>query len=183
MSTINFLKISVKKLVVRIHNLIVDCCFLFSLRNVYLNFFGNKIDSSATLHSRIFLFDFGNLTIGTNTTINQGCYLDNRYTLIIGNNVNISHDCKIYTQGHDLTKNGAPLLNGAVVIEDDVWIFPNVLIMPNVIVGEGAVIYPGAVVTKSIPKFSVVGGNPAKIIKMRSSEVKWNINNRIHFSK
>lgn len=53
-------------------------------------------------------------------------------------------------------------------VEDDVWIGHNAIILPNVSnVGRGSVIAAGAVVTKNVPAYAVVAGNPAKIIKMR----------------
>lgn len=57
-----------------------------------------------------------------------------------------------------------------VIIKDFVWIGANVTILPGVIIGEGAVVGGGSVITKNVPDFAVVGGNPAKIIKYRDIE-------------
>ena len=54
-----------------------------------------------------------------------------------------------------------------IVIEDDVWIGARVIILPGVHIGTGAVVGAGAVVTKDVPDYAVVGGNPARILKMR----------------
>ena len=54
-----------------------------------------------------------------------------------------------------------------VVIEDDVWTGANVTILKGVTIGRGSVIAAGAVVTKSFPPYSIIGGVPAKLIKMR----------------
>ena len=56
---------------------------------------------------------------------------------------------------------------GSVEIGHDVWIGVNTTIMSGVKVGNGAVIGAGSIVTKNIPAFAIVGGNPAKIIKYR----------------
>jgi acetyltransferase-like isoleucine patch superfamily enzyme len=53
------------------------------------------------------------------------------------------------------------------LIKDFVWCGSNVTIAPGVTIGEGVVIGTGAVITKDIPDYAVVGGNPAKIIKYR----------------
>lgn len=54
-----------------------------------------------------------------------------------------------------------------VKIGNDVWIGRRVIILPGVTIGNGCVIGAGAVVTKSFADYSVIGGNPAKLIKMR----------------
>lgn len=54
---------------------------------------------------------------------------------------------------------------GPVVIGKNVWIGDKATILPGVTIGDGAVIAASAVVTKDVPAYSVVGGNPAKIIK------------------
>ncbi len=56
---------------------------------------------------------------------------------------------------------------GNTVIEHDVWIGHQAIIMPAVTIGAGAIIGTGSVVTKDVPPYSIVAGNPAKIIKMR----------------
>ena len=54
---------------------------------------------------------------------------------------------------------------GAVKIGDNVWIGDKVTILPNVTIGNGAIIAANAVVTRDIPPYSIVAGNPARIIK------------------
>lgn len=70
---------------------------------------------------------------------------------------------------------------GDVVIGNDVWIGSDVIILSGVTIGDGAVIGVGSVVTADVPPYSIVGGNPAKVIKKRFSdeavekllEIKW----------
>ncbi len=56
---------------------------------------------------------------------------------------------------------------GDIVIKDDVWLGINSIILSGVTIGQGAVVAAGAVVTKDVPPYAIVGGNPAKIIKYR----------------
>nr|WP_141412120.1 DapH/DapD/GlmU-related protein [Alistipes communis] len=53
------------------------------------------------------------------------------------------------------------------MIGDDVWIGTRVIILPGVKIGSGAVIAAGAVVSRNVPDFAIVGGIPARVIKMR----------------
>ena len=55
---------------------------------------------------------------------------------------------------------------GPVVIEDNVWIGEMVCILPNVRIGKGSIIGANAVVTKDVPANALVGGNPARVIKI-----------------
>ena len=57
-----------------------------------------------------------------------------------------------------------------IVIESDVWVGANSTILRGVTVGEGSVIAAGAVVTKDVPPYSIVGGVPARVLKMRFDE-------------
>jgi acetyltransferase-like isoleucine patch superfamily enzyme len=57
-----------------------------------------------------------------------------------------------------------------VKIGNGVWIGANVTILPGVTVGENAVIAAGAVVTKDVPANSIVGGNPARVIRMLKND-------------
>lgn len=54
-----------------------------------------------------------------------------------------------------------------IMIEDDVWIGARAIILPGVKIGKGCIIGAGAVVTKSFDDYSVIGGNPAKLLKLR----------------
>jgi maltose O-acetyltransferase len=55
-----------------------------------------------------------------------------------------------------------------IVIEDDVWIGARAIILPGRIIRKGAIIGAGAVITKDVPEYAIVGGNPARILKYRN---------------
>jgi acetyltransferase-like isoleucine patch superfamily enzyme len=59
---------------------------------------------------------------------------------------------------------------GDILIKNDVWICANSTIIDGITIGNGAVVAAGSVVTKDVPPYAVVGGNPAKIIKYRFSK-------------
>lgn len=178
------MKINIKKFLVSIHNSFISFVFFFWLRNLYLNLFpGQKVALNSSIHSKVYFYDFGNLHIGSNVTVNYSCYIDNRAGVFIGNNVNISHSCQIYSMGHDINDPLASLTKQPVYIADNAWLFPNCSVMPGVKIGEGAVLYPGSVVTRDVPAYTVVGGNPAKVIGERNKNIQYLINNKVWFSR
>ncbi|SFR01419.1 transferase hexapeptide (six repeat-containing protein) [Enterobacter sp. kpr-6] len=71
---------------------------------------------------------------------------------------------------------------GPIIINDDVWIGCNVTILSGVEIGRGAVIAAGSVVTKDVPPYAIVGGNPAKTISMRLTPQQIEYANQIDFS-
>jgi maltose O-acetyltransferase len=93
--------------------------------------------------------------------------------VIIGKDVMMGPDVCIYTRNHAFDRTDIPMnLQGMtpekpVIIGDDVWIGTRVTILAVVHIGTGAIIGAGAVVTKDVPDYAVVGGNPARVIKMR----------------
>lgn len=91
----------------------------------------------------------------------------------IGNDVMMGPEVYIYTYNHnfariDIPMNRQGLEEGRpVIIGDDVWIGSRATILPGVRIGNGVIIGTGAVVTKDVPDYAIVGGNPAKILKYR----------------
>ena len=59
---------------------------------------------------------------------------------------------------------------GDTVIGNDVWIGYEAVILPGVTIGDGAIVAATSVVTKDVPPYTVVGGNPAKPLRQRFSE-------------
>lgn len=109
--------------------------------------------------------------IGNNSGI--GVYAKIPSGVEIGSDVMMGPYCKIYTQNHnfkDLTKPirvQGYLPRENVFISDDVWIGGHVIILPGVKIGKGSIIGAGSVVTKNFPDYSIIGGNPARVIKNR----------------
>lgn len=67
-------------------------------------------------------------------------------------------------------KIGHPSCKGDIIIENDVWIGANSTIMSGIRIGNGSVVAAGSTVTKDIPPYSIVAGNPAKVVKKRFTE-------------
>jgi acetyltransferase-like isoleucine patch superfamily enzyme len=65
---------------------------------------------------------------------------------------------------------GNPWSKGNIVIGSDVWLGVGALVLSGVTIGHGAVVAAGAVVVKDVPPYSLVAGNPARIVRMRFEE-------------
>jgi len=116
-----------------------------------------------------------NLVIGCHTVINNSCRFDNRRKITIGNNVSISYGTTILTLGHDIDSPDFALKGGDVVVEDYVWLCAYSLVVPGVRLKTGAVALAGSVVTADVEEFTVVGGNPAKVLRERSRDLRYTL--------
>lgn len=111
------------------------------------------------------------ISLGDNSGIGVNAQISSEVT--IGNDVMMGPYCLIYTSNHCADRTDIPMWKQGftkvkpVVIGDDVWIGARVTILPGVHIGKGSVIGAGSVVTKDVPEYSVVGGNPAKVLKSR----------------
>jgi acetyltransferase-like isoleucine patch superfamily enzyme len=150
----------------------------FVLRPVLYRLCRFDIDRSATLQGGIRFFHVGRLRVGEGTLVNRGVYLDNRGGITIGKQVSIAHDARIYTMGHDVHDASFATKAAAVQIDDHAVVFAGAMIMPGVHLGEGSVVMAGSVVTKSVPAFRMVGGNPAQDIGERGCKPAYRLDRR-----
>ena len=123
---------------------------------------GSYYDRNCTFVAR----DGGRIEIGKYCSIARGVTI-----------ININHDFErvstypFYTRLGKVDKHDQRDLQvGNVLIGNDVWIGANATILKDVVIGDGAVIGAGAVVTKPVPPYAIVAGNPASIIKYRFPE-------------
>lgn len=113
------------------------------------------------------------LKIGSNSSLGVNCRIQNG-GVSIGNNVLMGPDVMIFTTNHEMSRTDIPIcMQGnakpkPVTIEDDVWIGARVMIMPGVVVKRGCVVGGGTVLTKTFPEYSVIAGNPGRVVKRRN---------------
>ena len=125
---------------------------------------------------------WGNVFVGNSVSIGRGCtFTTTRAKVRIGDHVMFGPHVTVITGVHRTDVVGRymneitdaeklPENDKDVVFEGDNWIGAGAIILKGVTVGEGAVIGAGAVVTKDVRAYSIVGGVPARELKMRFSE-------------
>jgi maltose O-acetyltransferase len=153
----------IKKLLSAFKKTIIDNQYVkgLSTHNVQLNM-------PFTIHNK------ENLIVGENIYIGEDSWLILRGKLIIKDGTIIGPRLKVHTSNHNYEGNMLPYDDKYIVkdvyIERNVWIGADVSIMPGVKIGEGSIVAACSVITKDIPPFALVGGNPAKILKYRDIE-------------
>lgn len=110
------------------------------------------------------------LVTGSDCSINSYSILSGDITM--GNGVRIASHASLYGFNHgyavtDVPVFRQPLTVKGIVIGDDVWIGANAVILDGVRIGSHSIVAAGAIVTRDVPAYSIVGGNPAKLIRSR----------------
>lgn len=114
------------------------------------------------------------LQIGDNSGIGKNCLISGR--TYIGKDVMMGPDCIMYSYSHAHSRIDIPMDQQGfeeetpIHIGDDVWIGARVIVLPGVRIGNHCIIGAGAVVTKNVPDYAIVGGSPARIIRMRDKD-------------
>ena len=134
--------------------------------------------------------------VGSNVYVQRGCFFGGvSREIVIGNNVGIGFNCMFLCRciigadvlvasnchfvnrgdhrynfvGKSIRDSGRGFI-GSIIIGNDVWIGESAIILAPVVIGHGSIVAAGSVVTDDVPEFSIVAGNPAKVIKMRFNQ-------------
>ena len=135
-----------------------------------------KMGDYGTIHNNTFLTGYKNCKFGHNCWIGQNSIVNATDELIVGNNCGIGAFSKIWTHaawGELLLGSriavGLPDLpskSGAVTIGDDFWGIGQITISPGVKIGNKVIALTNSLITKDVPDNTIVGGNPAKPVKI-----------------
>lgn len=154
------------------------------IHNIQKNKNNICIGESTSIKGELLIFPHGGkITFGNYCYLGEGSRIWSGADVNIGNNVLIAHNVNIHDNNShsldflerrkhyaDIISTGHPksiqsLKDAAITIHDDVWIGFNSIILKGVTIGEGAIVAAGSVITKDVTPFTVVGGNPAGLIK------------------
>ena len=129
-----------------------------------LRLFGAKIGKNVRIQGSAKIWQPWKLIIDDYSWIDGGVSLYSVDDIVIGSNVVVSESAFICTASHDIHSPVFELITKPIFIQNYAWICARATVLMGATVGEGSVVAAGAVVTKSIESWTVVGGNPAKII-------------------
>ena len=143
------------------------------IKSFILHNLNHRISKTSNINRKAYIGKGCDIDIGDNSSLGENFQMHN-VKLTLGSDIMIAKDVLIMGGGHNYEQIDIPMrMQGhigktSLTIEDDVWIGARVLILAkNYRIGRGAIIGAGSVVTKEIPPYAIVAGNPARILKYR----------------
>ena len=137
---------------------------LYRWRNWLLRLFGATVGTGAKVMPSARIWAPWNLVLGDFSCISHSvdCYSVDRIS--IGSHVTISQYSFLCAASHDITSTDMKLISAPIVIGDGAWVCAGAFVGMGINIGEGAVVGAMAVVTRDVPAWFIVGGNPARKI-------------------
>lgn len=137
------------------------------IRNLLSKITDSKIDDSVAIFTPMYI-NYGKHTkIGKNVFINFNCTFLDLGGITIENDVFMAPNVSILSEGHPVSpEDRQSLMVGHIHIKKNAWIGAGAIILQGVTIGENAIVGAGAVVSKDVPDNTIVGGIPAKVIKI-----------------
>jgi acetyltransferase-like isoleucine patch superfamily enzyme len=137
------------------------------IRAVFSQLIGKEVDKSFLLIPPFYTAGGDEIRVGRHVFVNQNCTFYDLGGLDIADDVMIGPNVSIITMGHPVepSQRRAATIGRPIVVEKGVWIAAGAIIIGGVTVGEHSVVAAGSVVTKDVPANTLVGGNPARVIR------------------
>ena len=147
------------------------CLFL---KKCFLSIMGAKIGKRVVIYPGVWIAPGRNLIVEDDVDLAKDVLITTAGGVFIGARTLIGYRTQVLSANHRIPPVGARIpvsgdVYAQVTIGKDVWIGANCVIAPGATIGEGAVVGAGSVVTKSVEPHSIVGGVPAKLIRMRDA--------------
>jgi acetyltransferase-like isoleucine patch superfamily enzyme len=129
---------------------------------------GATVGDEVYIGARVRVRRPSNLTVGDGSSLSGRVVIDSWRPVVIGKDVLVNGDLTLLTAGHDVD---SPTFRGVaegVTIGDHAWLPLHIIVLPGAHIGTCAVVGTGSVVTKPVPPYAIVAGNPAKQIGERA---------------
>lgn len=142
------------------------------IRRLFAELTEQALDDQFRLIPPFFTTCGRHLKIGRNVFINQNCTIYDLAPVTIGDDVLIGPNVSLITDGHPVapSQRTAYVVARPIVVERGVWIAAGATVIGGVTIGENSVVAAGSVVTKNVPANTLVGGNPARVIRSIEGE-------------
>jgi putative colanic acid biosynthesis acetyltransferase WcaF len=140
---------------------------LSPLRIYALILFGATIERPALVMDGVKVWHPWSLTLRRYCTLGRGVEVYNYAHVTLGEQATVSQETYLCSASHDFEDPSMPLTFSPITIGAQSWVAAGCFIGPGITVGEGAVVGAHSVVTKDVPAWTVVAGNPARVIKPR----------------
>jgi putative colanic acid biosynthesis acetyltransferase WcaF len=134
-----------------------------------LRLFGASIGRNCTIRRTCRVYYPWLLKMGDLSCLGDDVQVYNLGLVELGHRATISQEAYICGGTHDYRLRAMPLVTGPIHIKDDAWICARAFVGPGITIGEGAIVAAGAIVIKDVPDWTIVGGNPAQVIKKRET--------------
>lgn len=137
------------------------------IRTLFSELIGKTVDDGFLLIPPFFTTGGTDISVGRNVFINQNCTFYDLGGLDIADDVMIGPNVSLITSGHPIepSQRRTSVIAKPIVIERNVWIAAGAIVIGGVTIGENSVVAAGSVVTRDVPPNSLVGGNPARVIR------------------
>ncbi|MDE2061256.1 MAG: sugar O-acetyltransferase [Bradyrhizobium sp.] len=137
------------------------------IRALFSQLIGKKVDDGFRLIPPFYTAGGDEIRLGRNVFVNQNCTFYDLGGLDIGDDVMIGPNVSLITAGHPLEplQRRAATIGKPILIERNVWIAAGATVIGGVTVGENSVVAAGSVVTRNVAPNTLVGGNPARVIR------------------
>jgi acetyltransferase-like isoleucine patch superfamily enzyme len=137
------------------------------VRALFSELIGKRVDDSFFLIPPFYTTGGVDIRVGRNVFVNQNCTFYDLGGLDIADDVMIGPNVSIITSGHPIEPSQRRdfVVARPIVIERNVWIAAGATIIGGVTVGENSVVAAGSMVTRDVPQNTLVGGNPARVIR------------------
>ena len=144
-----------------------------AMKSAFLRVNGAKIGKRVIYYPGVWIAPGKNAVVGDDVDFALDVFVDTSGGVQIGDRTLIGYGTKIFSSNHVIPPNRASIFCAGydkkqIVIGKDVWIGANAIILAGRTIGEGAVIAAGSIVTKDVEPYTVVGGNPAKLLRRRN---------------
>ncbi len=141
---------------------------LHAWRRMLLRAFGARVGVGARIDPSARVFAPWNLDLGAASTVGPRVQLYDVAPIRIGANAVVSQNAHLCAATHDVDDPGFGLVLGPISIGDHAWVAADAFIGPRVHVGEGAVVGARACAFKDVAPWTIVGGNPARVLRTRT---------------